>query len=228
MKFLLRRSPGLGRLKMGLTFGILLMLLSCLGPMVAQAHHPMGGETPKNWLTGFLSGLGHPVIGIDHLAFIVASSLMAINLPRPWIVLSTFILASCMGIFLPLHAVMVPGTELAIAFSVILFGLLLAFRSQVVGLTSVSTKLIGLICLVAMAGVVHGYAYGEAILGAETTPIAAYLVGLAAIQGAIAGGSYYFGRLLHQQIATAKTWKYMGLFISGVGVLSLLSQFPTS
>ena len=38
----------------------------------AAAHHPMGGATPGTLMEGFLSGLGHPVIGVDHLLFIVA------------------------------------------------------------------------------------------------------------------------------------------------------------
>ncbi|PKO63289.1 MAG: urease accessory protein UreJ, partial [Betaproteobacteria bacterium HGW-Betaproteobacteria-17] len=35
----------------------------------ALAHHPMGGMTPQTLSQGLLSGLGHPVIGLDHLAF---------------------------------------------------------------------------------------------------------------------------------------------------------------
>jgi urease accessory protein len=38
----------------------------------ASAHHVMGGEMPSTFAQGFLSGLGHPVIGLDHLAFLIA------------------------------------------------------------------------------------------------------------------------------------------------------------
>ena len=38
----------------------------------ASAHHVMGGKTPTTFVDGFLSGLGHPVIGPDHLAFLLA------------------------------------------------------------------------------------------------------------------------------------------------------------
>ena len=38
----------------------------------AHAHHMLGGRTPVTFMQGLLSGLGHPVIGIDHLAFVVA------------------------------------------------------------------------------------------------------------------------------------------------------------
>ena len=38
----------------------------------ASAHHIMGGEMPSTFGQGLLSGLGHPVIGPDHLAFLIA------------------------------------------------------------------------------------------------------------------------------------------------------------
>ena len=38
----------------------------------ALAHHVMGGRMPATFGQGFLSGLGHPVIGLDHLAAVVA------------------------------------------------------------------------------------------------------------------------------------------------------------
>jgi urease accessory protein len=37
----------------------------------ASAHHMMGGRTPSTFMEGLLSGVGHPVIGPDHLAFLV-------------------------------------------------------------------------------------------------------------------------------------------------------------
>jgi urease accessory protein len=38
----------------------------------ASAHHPMGGKIPSTFAEGIASGLGHPIIGPDHLAFLVA------------------------------------------------------------------------------------------------------------------------------------------------------------
>ena len=35
----------------------------------AFAHHAMGGGVPSTLGQGLLSGFGHPVIGVDHLAF---------------------------------------------------------------------------------------------------------------------------------------------------------------
>jgi len=43
----------------------------------AWAHHVMGGKLPQTFLQGLLSGFGHPVIGIDHLAAIVGVGILA-------------------------------------------------------------------------------------------------------------------------------------------------------
>src|SRR5258708_26221216 len=38
----------------------------------ALAHHVMGGQVPVTFRDGLLSGLAHPIIGIDHFAAVVA------------------------------------------------------------------------------------------------------------------------------------------------------------
>jgi urease accessory protein len=43
--------------------------------------------------------------------------------------------------------------------------------------------------LFVLAGVFHGYAYGESIVGAETAPLAAYMIGFGVIQYCIAVAS---------------------------------------
>ncbi|HET9176699.1 MAG TPA: HupE/UreJ family protein, partial [Pseudolabrys sp.] len=55
-----RQSAGLG------------LLLLAHSATNASAHHVMGGRMPATFMDGFLSGLGHPIIGIDHFAAVVA------------------------------------------------------------------------------------------------------------------------------------------------------------
>ena len=43
-------------------------LLVLMVAVPAYAHHPMGGVTPSSFGEGLLSGIGHPIIGLDHLA----------------------------------------------------------------------------------------------------------------------------------------------------------------
>ena len=48
----------------------------------AMAHHPIGGRTSANFWEGLLSRMGHPIIGIDRLAFVVAVGLIAATIPN--------------------------------------------------------------------------------------------------------------------------------------------------
>ncbi|MGZ3291216.1 MAG: HupE/UreJ family protein, partial [Xanthobacteraceae bacterium] len=66
----------------------------------ASAHHVMGGKTPATFFEGLISGLGHPVIGPDHLAFLlaigVAVGVGGLNLVLP----ALFVIASAIGVTL--------------------------------------------------------------------------------------------------------------------------------
>ncbi|MFN8984581.1 MAG: HupE/UreJ family protein, partial [Alphaproteobacteria bacterium] len=51
--------------------------LLALLPLPAAAHHPMDGAMPETLWQGFASGIGHPVSGLDHLAFLLAAGVLA-------------------------------------------------------------------------------------------------------------------------------------------------------
>ncbi len=74
-RFPLVRSPLTAKQLVGTGLVAVVGLLFASAP--ALAHHPFGGEAPTNAIEGFLSGLGHPVIGLDHLAFTIAAGLLA-------------------------------------------------------------------------------------------------------------------------------------------------------
>jgi len=48
--------------------------------------------------------------------------------------------------------------------------------------------------LLALFGLFHGYAFGEAVLGAEATPVIAYLAGLAIVQSLMIYGLVFVMR----------------------------------
>ncbi len=143
----------------------------------AFAHHPMGGETPATLFQGLASGVGHPVLGLDHLAFILAAGAAAALIGRALPLALAFAAATVIGLTIHLTGVTLPLAEIVIAGSVLAAGLMLLTR-RVPGLA-------GWAALFGLAGIAHAYAYAEAIIGAETTPLVAYAVGLAATQGAI-------------------------------------------
>ncbi len=143
-----------------------------------QAHHPMDGQIPSTMFEGLISGIAHPVIGLDHLLFIASIGLFAVLSGASLIRLVTgFTISSLSGLLLHVNAIALPSVELIVAVSVMLAGLVIIkqFSGQVV---------VGI--FIAVAGLFHGFAYGEAIYGAPEGAIATYSMGIGFIQCGIA------------------------------------------
>ncbi len=143
-----------------------------------QAHHPMDGQIPSTMFEGLISGIAHPVIGLDHLLFIASIGLFAVLSGASLIRLVTgFTISSLSGLLLHVNAIELPSVELIVAVSVMLAGLVIIkqFSGQVV---------VGI--FIAAAGLFHGFAYGEAIYGAPEGAIATYSMGIGFIQCGIA------------------------------------------
>lgn len=184
-----------------------------LGVTPAYAHHPMGGATPTNFSQGFLSGLAHPIIGLDHLVFVIAIGLLATLKERLGIIIPiTFVMATLVGTIIHLMSLDLPVPELVISFSVLAAGIFLA-RENITNLGLLLSK-------GAIAGLFHGYAYGEAIVGAETTPLYAYLFGFMLIQLVVSAIAFYLGKLILKPVkeTSSLSLRFAGFFISGVGI----------
>jgi urease accessory protein len=159
-----------------------------LSPTAAQAHHVMGGVTPQTFGQGLLSGLAHPVIGLDHFAFVAAAGILAAPLARGAVMPLLFLAGGAVGAALHLAGLDLPGSEVAIALSVVALGGLVVLRR--------SAPAPVLAALFALAGVFHGYALTESIVGAEPAPLSAYLAGLVAVQYAVSLAALYGTRWL--------------------------------
>lgn len=162
--------------------GSLVAAIGLLLPVPAVAHHAMGGETPRTFVQGLLSGLAHPVIGIDHFLFLLSAGFLAYGLRSRsrFLTPAAFVLGGFFGTCLDRAGFGMPLAEVLTALSVIVGGALV-LRTR-----PLSGPAIGL--FFGVAGVVHGYAYAESIIGAELPPYAAYLLGLAAIQYVVMAG----------------------------------------
>lgn len=166
--------------------GLVIAAVSLFWAVPALAHHPFGGMTPTNAFQGFLSGLGHPVVGVDHVAFVVASGLVAALWPQGLVVPLAFVLCSMVGTGVHVLSWTLPAPEWFISGSVLAMGLLLTLRQRL--------PIVVVMALGAIAGLFHGYAYGETVVGAEMSPLVAYLLGFTLIQGAIAWAAYTLAR----------------------------------
>jgi urease accessory protein len=156
----------------------LLLASTALSIDPALAHHVMGGRVPETFADGLLSGLAHPIIGLDHFAAIVAVACLAsAHRAGPFLVVG-FVVAMIAGVTIHVRGTTLPVAEIIVALSVIVLGaVLLRNRSLHTGAA---------LALFIAAGLTHGYALGETIYGSETSPLAGYFIGLVAIQSAVA------------------------------------------
>ncbi len=154
-----------------------LAALIALAPLPALAHHPLGGEVPSTLWQGFASGVGHPMIGPDHLAFLLAAGVLAAALPaaRGAFAILAFVAGGFLGSLLHIAGIGLGPVEVLVALSVALAGAALLAGAPPALLPA------GF----ALAGLAHGHAFAEAIIGAEPTPLVAYLAALALTQAAI-------------------------------------------
>jgi urease accessory protein len=164
----------------------------CLVAGTASAH------TGSHVVTGFISGLTHPLSGLDHLLAMIAIGLWAAQQGGRalWAVPTAFVVAMGLGGMLGWSGTALPHVETAIALSVLVLGLLIATRRQ----WAVTAGM----ALAAGFALFHGYAHGLemplaaspalyglgfvlATLGLHGLGIAGSLIGRQAVQLAGAG-----------------------------------------
>jgi urease accessory protein len=182
----------------------------------ALAHHMMGGALPSTFAEGLLSGLGHPIIGHDHLLAILAVGALAALFTRGVLLPVGFVAAALLGVGLHVGLVDLPAAELLIAVSLIVLGALLLAQRVLVPARA-------LVILFALAGVAHGYAFGESIVGAEPAPLVAYLLGLGLVQTGIALVGWAGAQALARRVPDIAPWAMRGfaLLVMVVGVMAL-------
>jgi urease accessory protein len=186
-----------------------LLFLSAVLSSPVLAHHPMGGKTPETLMQGLLSGLAHPVIELDHLLFLIciatATAIARIAPTRAIALLLGYGAAGILGTMLRVSDFAISYSELAVAASLLLVGLWLWMPRLSILVVS---------GLWMASGVIHGYAYGEAVVGTEATPLLSYLVGLALVQALLMSGAYL--TVMHLSTATQKSLRPIALTLSGV------------
>jgi urease accessory protein len=197
----------------GLVSTVLLSINLFFNTAPALAHHAMGGGLPANFGEGLISGLAHPVIGIDHLAFVIAIGLLAALKNKLGMVIpGAFVAATALGAVIHLQGINLPAPEMIISASVLGIGILLARANQ--------TNLWLLTGLAAIAGIFHGYAYAESVLGAEATTLGAYLLGFSLIQLIISAIAFYSGQVFLNRSAVKSplSLRFTGFTICGIGI----------
>jgi urease accessory protein len=184
----------------------------------ALAHHPMGGMTPATFTQGLLSGVGHPVIGLDHLAALVGVGLVSSRFARGLTLPAFWIVAMAAGVAFHLASASLPYAEALVALSVVAIGIAATVR------TTLPYALIA--SLFAAGGAVHGYALAESIVGAEATPLTAYLAGLVGVQVALTTGIAYAARYVAKGAPAVPSLRLAGLAVAITGAATLVLSLP--
>ena len=133
------------------TFCTLALLIST----PALAHTELGGS-------GFLSGLLHPVLGLDHVVAMVAVGLWGafLGAPAMWLLPVVFPLVMAFGGALGILGVPLPAVETGIAASAIVLGAMVAL--------AVRPPLWVAAVLVGAFAVFHGHAHGTELPNAAS------------------------------------------------------------
>lgn len=213
------RMPTSSRMIMHRISKPFLSLLAAAGTFTtagsALAHHPMGGKAMETVGDGVLSGLAHPVLGFDHLAFVVAVGLCAIRCGSPTRAPAAYIVAMLLGCALMPFGISLPGKEALVAASLVVLGAVVLARPNI------SSK--AAMALFALFGVFHGSALGEGLAGAEfgasSGVIFGYLAGLGVVQYLVARGSAAaIERFFASKEAPDLSLRLAGAMVAGIGV----------
>ena len=156
------------------------LLALCATP--ALAHHPLDGAPMQTFAHGLLSGVGHPILGFDHLFFIAAVGIAAMFTGYRHTAPLGYLAGMTAGCVLAMAGIILPLTELVIALSLVVAGGMLMS-----GRPATMPAVMGIF---GVLGLFHGWAFGEVILGQEggapDAVVAGYLIGLVATQWLIA------------------------------------------
>jgi len=182
------------------------VLLALLWPTRALAH-AQGGEA-----AGLLSGLRHPVSGLDHILAMVAVGLWGAQLGPPalWLLPVTFPMVMAFGGMLGLMGLALPGIEIGIAVSAIILGVLVGWEAR--------PPLWVAAVVVGFFAIFHGHAHGtELPAGADAL---LYSIGFVVATGCLHAAGIGLG-LIHRWPAGKVTLRAAGVAVALAGVCFL-------
>jgi len=200
-------------LRVGVVSTLGLSAFSLFSPV--HAHHPfgMGDSSALTPLQGLLSGIGHPLLGPDHLLFLLAIAFIGLPRPRTWVLplLAAGLGGSVLSQFIPLSDAVAPWAEALVSLSLAVEGLMALTATPAGWLL----PLVGL----------HGFLLGSTIVGAESTPLLTYFLGLLIGQGALLLVTTTWSKaLLHRlgsqgQRLSAGIWIGIGMAFAWVALI---------
>jgi urease accessory protein len=161
----------------------LIALTTVLWPGTAWAHIGSGEAG------GFLTGLQHPVSGLDHVLAMIAVGLWGAQLGAPaiWLLPVAFPMMMAFGGMLGLMGMPLPGVEVGIAVSAVVLGFMV--------FTEARAKLVIALVIVAFFAIFHGHAHGTELPEGQSGLL--YSMGFVTATGCLHGVGITIG-LVHR------------------------------
>jgi len=187
----------------------------------ALAHHPLGGLPMETFTHGLLSGIGHPLLGFDHLFFVIAVGVAAIYTGYARLAPAAYIAAMLVGCLMMSAGIGLPLKEVVIGFSLLAIGGFI--------LSGRSFTLAAAMAVFAVFGLFHGSAFGDSLASQEAavggSVLIGYLLGLGALQYTIAVASgWVVKNVFNATEATAINARLTGAVVAGMGLFLSLEN----
>lgn len=184
----------------------LLHLLPRPWPALAVVHEETEGSA------GFLSGLQHPVTGIDHVLAMVAVGIWGAQLGRPaiWVLPVAFPIVMAVGGMLGLMGVDLPGTEIGIAASAIVLGTLVSLEAR--------PPLWVAAAVVGFFAIFHGHAHGTELPAGSSG--ASYTIGFVVATGLLHAAGITIGSI-HRWRSGKLVLRLTGALVASAGAYFL-------
>ena len=188
----------------------LLLLAAIVMAWPAWAHEQQGQAA------GFVTGLLHPVSGLDHVLAMVAVGLWGAQLGAPaiWLLPITFPLVMAMGAMLGFLGVPVPGIEYGVAASGILLGAVVMFE--------VRPPLVGAALLVGFFAIFHGHAHGTELPPGQSALL--YSMGFVMATGGLHAAGIGIGTI-HRWAPGRRLLRAAGAIVAAGGVFYMWKAF---
>lgn len=200
-----------------------LLLLFCALTVATPsfAHHPLNGQSMETFMHGMLSGVGHPILGFDHLFFISLIGIAVLYSKRRFSISFVYITTMVLGVLAMYFGFVMPYAEFGIVLSLIILGALVFSAHKV------STNV--LVTLLAFFGFFHGSAFGQSIAGVEAgggvSVLAGYLIGLVGVQYLIIFCAGQFLQYMDKYVLDRNLpARLSGAAVAGVGMFLLLEM----
>lgn len=176
-------------------FNLLVLTVALLWPVYAFAH-VSGNETG-----GFLTGIQHPISGLDHVIAMLAVGLWGAQLGAPavWLLPVVFPMMMACGGCLGLMGIPLPGVEVGIAISAVVLGLMVLVEAKL----TIQLAMV----IVAFFAIFHGHAHGTELPAGQSGLL--YSIGFVAATGCLHGLGIAVG-LIHR-------WQFGKLALRGAG-----------